>query len=40
MAKHYNLAGEWVGSSEAPPPPEPRTQEAKKSPVGIGLIIP
>ena len=42
MAKHYNLAGERVGSSEAPPPaPEPRSQEAKKkSPVGIELIIP
>ena len=39
-AKHYNLAGERVGPSEAPPPSESRTQEAKKSPVGIDLIFP
>ena len=39
MAKHYNLAGERVGSSEAPPPaPEPRSQEAKKKKPGRNRV--
>ena len=32
MAKHYNLAGEWVGSSEAPPPPRAPHPGSKKKP--------